>query len=224
MGVVAVTLILLVVWRVQIYRTKRRPIDVNAIQSQLLAQLGLGATATMKDNEVGVTVTVVPVDDQRLELEKAELLKLKIALLNTVAAKLDMSAPNAWVQLGPSPLRALVVVFQKPPGHIDERFSKKVADFDQELQSNSILLVGMKTTSVMVALPKRTPHEINRSGLARSHTIANGNSGEVFKGELTEGYLGRKRKTPVAVKMCQGEASESTQDNLLKEAALMVSD
>merc|ERR1712166_1000038 len=148
------------------------------------------------------------------ELEKAELHKLKIALLNTVAASLEMSATNAWVQLGPSPLRALVVVFHKPPGHIEEIFSKKVADVDQELQSNSILLVGMKVTSVMVALPKRTPHEITRNDLARSHTIASGNFGEVFKGELTEGHLGRTRKTPVAVKMCKGNVSESAQDNL----------
>ena len=221
-AITAVVLVLVIVWRVQIYRFKRRPIDVNAIQLQLLAELGLGATATMKDNEVGVTVTVVPVDDQRSELKGTDLDKLKVALLNTVAAKLKMSTTTAWVQLGPSPLRALVVAFHKPPGHIDEMFSKKVGGVDQELQSNPILLDGMKVTSVMVALPKRTPHEVPRSALARDCTIASGNSGEVFKGELTERHRGRTRKETVAAKMCKGKASESAQDNLLKEAALMV--
>ena len=127
------------------------------------------------------------------------------------------------MQPGPSPLRALVVVFQKRSNHNDEEFSQTVAAFDQELQGNPISLTGMKLTSAMIALPSRTPREIVRKAVARIHTIASGNFGDVFKGELTEGQMGRTMQVIVAVKVCKGKSTEIAQDNLLKEGALMVS-
>jgi hypothetical protein len=222
-AVIAIVLLLLIVWRVQMYRFKRRPLDVNAILLQLLAELGLGATAVMKDNEIGVTVTVVPLDDHNSELEGKALDKFKNTLLKMAADKLKMSASNAWVQPGPSPLRAVVVVFSKAPGHTDEAFSQKVADFDRELQLCLMSVGETRMTSIMIALPSRTPREIVRNALVRINTIASGNFGEVFRGELAEGQMGRSVKFIVAVKVCKGKASETAKDNLLKEAALMVS-
>jgi len=220
-GVIAIVFVLMITWRVQVHRIKSRPLDLNAIQLQLLAELGLGATAAMKDTQVGVTVTLTPLTDQSPEPHGGVLDKLKRSVLKVLATKLKISPFGAAVQPGPAPLRAVVVVFHKPDDYREDVFSQKVTDFHNKLQTSPMSYGGMKLTSAMVAMPTRTPREIHRNALARIETIASGNYGEVFKGELSEGRLGRTMKTIVAVKVCRGKTSETAQDNLMKEAALM---
>jgi len=224
-GVVAIALILLIVWRVQVYRIKCRPIDVNAIQQQLLAELGLGATADIKDTEVGVVVTVGTLNDQGSELNPTTLHKLQRAVkdsaLQAIAGKLDMAIFRAWVQPIYLPWHALVIVFQKPSSYSADEFATKVAEFDTELKVAPILLPGVKLTAALVALPNRTPRDILRRALTRVGVIASGNFGEVFKGELSESHMGRTLKVIVAVKVCKGKSGGNEQENLLKEAALM---
>eukprot|EP00040_Diaphanoeca_grandis_P029880 m.175857 g.175857 ORF g.175857 m.175857 type:complete len:1282 (+) comp31832_c1_seq5:147-3992(+) len=222
LGVTSLVAVILVLWRLQVYRLKHCPVDMNAIQLQLMKDLGLGTTVNMKNTEIGVTVTVSKVDFRSPELEGFALESFQNALLRTVADRLKISSLGAWVHPGPSPSRAFVLVFGKPAENV-ELFERKVrVTLDSQLKAEKCSLNGMKLTSAVIAVPRQTPREISRQSLLRLDAIGHGNFSDVFKGVLSEGRDGSILKVVVAVKVCHTKSTELAREDLLKEAALMV--
>jgi hypothetical protein len=221
-GVTLLAALIVIWWRVQIYRIKHRPIDMDAVQMQILADLGLVAVATMKDSEIGVTVTVRPVTDENEELEAGALVTFQDMLLILLSERLNIPRGGGWVHCGPSPVRVFVVVFVKPQGHNVESFARDVEKIGQEFKENTCTLGKMIITTAAIALPCRTPREISRQAVLRIDVIGEGNFSEVFKGVLSEGRDGHMMKVVVAVKACHTTSTETARESLLKEAALTV--
>eukprot|EP00040_Diaphanoeca_grandis_P036065 m.228619 g.228619 ORF g.228619 m.228619 type:complete len:1687 (+) comp33543_c0_seq1:183-5243(+) len=211
-------------WRWKIYQMKHRPIDINAIQEQLLADLGLAVSADIKHNEIGMTVTVVPLDTTVRALTESDLAKFETTLLKFIRKRFKLPQNvNGSVKRGPPPFGVFMLVFPKHTGLSDEQFAHLILLLDRDCQAR-LISVGVskyRITSAAVACPRRTPREIVRSNLLRLDQIGQGNFSEIFKGELSESHHGQTLKVLVAVKASNSKSSEIARENLLKEAALV---
>jgi hypothetical protein len=221
---VVLCLVVVVVWRIQVYRLKNRPVDMVAIQLQLLADLGLSVSADIADTEVGVTITTVKLDKTADEKTEDERDDFEAVLLQTMQRRFMFPFAGSWIHAGPAPVHNVimfVVVFTKDVDYDEEIFALDVARYNNLLQSTVVAMDGYRITSAAIACLRRTPREINRKHILRIEAIGAGNLGEVFKGELSEMQYGQTIKVPIAVKTSRSQ-SETVREDVLKEAVLMV--
>jgi hypothetical protein len=224
-AVVAVVVLLVIVWRVQVYRLKHRPLDLSEIQTQLLAELGLGLSAKMTDTQAGFTVTVTPLDTAFEDVVGSDapgLNQFQTKLISATRKRLQFVPAQATVEPGPAPIQAFIVIFPKSEYHTSDEFATDIGKFDREVQSSSTVFGGYRVTSATIACTSRPPRELSRNDIMRIGQLGEGAFGEVFKAELTEFTAGHKLEVITAVKSLHlNSASEQSRNNLLKEGALM---
>eukprot|EP00040_Diaphanoeca_grandis_P027124 m.153705 g.153705 ORF g.153705 m.153705 type:complete len:2258 (+) comp30843_c0_seq3:182-6955(+) len=224
-GVVA----FVVLWLVHMYRLKRKPVDMKAIQEKMLEEMGLTASANIKTGEVGVSVHVTRVGNEHAQPSEAEVDGLKHAVASLMRDRFHYSNEEERVELGRSPINEVVVVYNKRRRHTEEDFSRDVSILNDDLQADPSAMVVSSMfhiTSVSVAILPRVPKEIMRNNILRLHEIemGSGKFTDVFKGELSEIQQDLTLKVIVAVKSTRSSHSsqeEEARNTLLKEAALL---
>ena len=237
--VVAVMVVALVAFRIQVYRLKYQPVDINSMQEKVLQSLGLAASTDISPLEFGITLVLahpVILGDAFRSSLVAALRKavpkltspLELAKITSASQALHHHHHHHHHHHAPAATtnRVLVVMPKR-------RLRPDVAEHTVEallgLTARHALPVGTGTSIVDagVAIPRRVPREIGRKHLTRIRQLGEGSHGQVHLYQLGERDTGIPTYN-VAAKSVKAQdadvvsASSSTNARrmLLREAAL----
>ena len=235
-----------VAFRVQLYRIKHRPVDMDAMQAEVLEGLGMAQPKDIGDHEFGILLTTGAeidadaTDANHVPEPVAEQLMASVA---KIVPRLAAELQRARVTISESHSKQLLLVIPRPHGismrsDIAERAVAAISrhvkgqntrDLDQHSHHHhhhhlhghhQLAIAAVPVTAASLAVPHRTPRELGRTLLTRMTHLGNGAFGEVDLYQVDES---RQRGVPpykVAAKMVK-LGSSAGMVALLKEAALM---
>ena len=237
MGVLTAVLFIVVAvavaYRVQLYRIKYRPVDMYAMQTEVLEGMGMAQPKEIGDHEFGILLTtgtdptgVTPVPETVVQQLVASVAKIVPGL----AAEL----PRARVTIAKSNKAQFLLVIQRPHGSgaqsdVAERAVAAISRHVQrhkahapnlQQQQQQLTIASVPVTAASLAVPHRTPRELGRNLLTRMAHLGKGAFGEVDLyqvDELRQLGVPPYRVAAKTVKL----GSPRGLEELLKEAALM---
>lgn len=228
-GLVVLLLGVLALWRHRALKAQNQPVDMGAVQDEVLGGLGMAAL-TIKPSELGMAFTfsdslahaALATHDlgelgDSVGVDLLAELRSRQGLPTALATMLK--APSTTIAVYPAEAEC-VVVMKRTPGakrSSDERFAavlhKRITRRKTSLEQQYAVV------AVDVAVPKRVPTELNRRNVLRLKTIGEGNFGVVFKATVSSSTVAVN--ITVAVKTLKA-ADANDRNQLLREAALMV--
>ena len=221
---------------------KRRPIDVGAMQDEVLRSMGLGIIKNIKPDEFGFTLSLGSADGS----DTAALSELFTAAQSSVSKQGQESEQQAnnWQQFqgyvatavaGASPrlTKALtraritvsnpatleLLVIMSKSGHSSSIGEATVATLHKAATKHKLRVGEHPVVDVGVACPRVIPREIERKCLTRLHMLGEGAFGVVQLCVVDERHTGAPPFN-VAAKTVKAD-SGGNRDDLLREAALM---
>ena len=221
-AVLALMLVALIAFRIQLYRLKNRPIDVSEMQQDVMASLGLAATKDIGKSEVGISLVLDRTAiDASLELPgrfKAEL----VTMLSRAVPQIKRALEGAKIC---SPghnhtTKRVLVVLQKGDlkgaGSIDHA----VEDLARKAGKGKLSVLEFNVIEANVAVPQHVPREVARAALTRLQPLGAGAFGVVFQYQLKE--RGAMMPVFIAAKSIKAgvDGSAEARKALLREAAL----
>jgi len=230
-ALIGAILITLVVVRYEIYRSRNRPEDMEAMQAEILDTLGLGgASLSVATDEVGWKLAFGASfsrsrvhQDHTLDAVYARALLESIRKLAGLPARLAkmLREPTTKVTLDSDNNAALLRLklpknYELAPG-TQERFG--VALNIRAKQKKISIDCKHYIEEVSVAVPVHVPRELDRHSIERLGLLGEGNFGEVFKASIRSTALGSVAITAAIKTLKTTDATGRSE--LLKEAALM---
>lgn len=223
--VLLVAIFLLVVMKAKLYYAKRKPEDMEALQSAILNELGLGTTYDIGSNELGLTIRFKKLNDGALSTEadttstpfEKDLIRVVVRIVKTGSATVHEDTIKVTQQDGEK--NVALMIFARPVDGSDDYDSKVTGSLVRSVAKGKLVVKDKVATEVCVRVPKKVPREIDRKNVMRLALLGEGAFGEVFKGQVTEPKLGVPAYL-IAAKLVKAEGGNS-KDDLLKEAALM---
>ena len=235
-AVLGLIMIVLVSTRVQLYRLKHRPIDMEAVQGDVLAGLGIGVAKDILDHEFGIMLELAADQGDNMIADISAYQAQLVSAVAEYVPRLAHEFKQARISPSEHGPQKLLLVIPKPVashtlGSIKGSIKGTTATTDvpewtvavltKEISRRGGLPFGPTGSVVFVslAMPNHVPREMNRSCLTRLAPLGSGAFGEVFLYEVNE----PKRGIPpyqVAAKTVKPGGSMG-RDELLKEAALM---
>ena len=210
-----------IAFRVQVYRLKHRPIDMDAVQAEVLDELGLGISKSIGDHEFGVLLTMRTALDATVIVEERHVKQLTQLLVKALP-KLSAELAIARVTVVEQDRAKLVLVVQRPRrcGVHSDIAERTAATISKQVQTRSLSIVSTEIIAAALAVPRRTPREIDRRWLTRMDHLGAGAFGEVDLYWVDESKQRRVPPYKVAAKTIKPGATAG-RDELLREAALM---
>ena len=230
-AVLCVILAVLMTTRVQLYRISRRPVDMKAVQGDVLTGLGMGVVKDILDHEFGIMLGFEHELDivegsvgQRRASSSLQSESELIVMVATHVPRLKKELEHARVMLSEHDPNEMLLIMPKPGGlgktsaDIPER---TVSSLAKQIRRRGILPVGTTNSAVSVrlALPHCVPREMDRGLMTRLALLGAGAFGEVSLYEVNEPKRGIPPYRVAAKTVKPGGALG--RDELLKEAALM---
>ena len=223
-SVVGLMLVLLVGFKVQVYLLKHRPVDVSAMQHDLMESLGLVATTDIGRREVGISLLLdtavadaAGVGGELPPQLRAEL----VAALSKAVPQLRQAMQGARVTSPGGSSKRVLVVLQQQSIKGAATVERAVEDLARKAGRGKLLLAPHHTVvDAIMAVPQRVPREVPRSALTRLKLLGEGAFGEVHKYQLDE--RGAAMAVFVAAKSIKAGAKGGAEarQSLLQEAAL----
>ena len=183
-GIVGLLLIVVVVTRVQLYYANHRPVDVAAMQSKVLKDLGLALPTTIMDHELGLLLTFI---DSTLNLieqmdDGAEAWVDITKSLQSETLKHVPSLRNgmefAKITAVESTKPQILLILPRPPGGRDETTERILS---AAARRGKYSAGGYHVGWVELAAQVTVPPEVNRQTLTRLIPLGDGAFGEVWK-------------------------------------------
>ena len=218
----------------QVYRAQNRPVDLDAIQSQLLQSLGMGGAAfDIEADEIGLTLVFAPSlaawagvskDIGALADDCATQTLDALRHLSGLSARYArmLKSQGTTLVVNPSDGTGLLRV-KRPQGtlgaHAEEEFATalqlRLAKHQRDVDGSLV----HKVVEVAVAVPKRVPVEISRHSVLRLEVIGTGNFSEVHKATISPAHRGGVQQLAAVKTLKSGDSPARAE--LLREAALM---
>lgn len=211
--------------RYQVYKARRRPEDLGALQSEILSSLGVGCTLDIRPDEFGISLQCSGLSDMaasELDGVEREIRRALKEFFPTYSTTKRLDLNNAQVKAVKHENR-VILVFRVPARKVaskDAIEGATLAVLQSLITSKHLALSnGFKVNDAGVAIPRRVPREVPRGSVTRVSILGEGNYAEVVKCQVTERDRGIP-PYPVAAKIAKTAKSDA-RDDLLKEAALM---
>eukprot|EP00038_Savillea_parva_P006120 m.161761 g.161761 ORF g.161761 m.161761 type:complete len:2425 (-) comp12114_c0_seq1:110-7384(-) len=216
-------LVFVVRQQVKLRRERNRPMNLKDIQGDILKELGVGAQLDIREHEVGISLLFESLDNLTVNSDDDEVhLKEQLQdVLQRVKGYVVPSSPDDTRIMIHREHNRILLIMPRPPGPRGNGYEDDLVASVRKSSLRRTLVVGpdLVIKDATVAVPSQMPREIPRSFVLRLGVLGEGNFGEVFKAMLTN----TTRSVPsqvVAAKTVKG-GSDSTRDDLLREAALM---
>ena len=216
-AVLLVILAAFVATRIQLYRVKHRPVNLDAMRDEVMAGLGLMRN-DIGDHEFGVTLTLTAdVDPADVASFKSELI---LAIHKTIP---KCNLEHARVAVAETRHAQVLLVIPRPAGRskMSDFAERTVASLKARAGKQAIAVRANSITDASLAMPTTIPREMDRGTLTRLELLGKGAFGEVCLYQVTERQ--HTRTVPaysVAVKTARSGANVGREE-LLKEATLM---
>ena len=160
--------------KVKLHYAKRKPEDIEALQSALLADLGLGTTYDIGPNEFGLTVRFKDLDDGTLSAHadapatpfEKELVQIVARIAKT--ANVTVIEGSTKVAQQGDDKKVALMIFVRPAGSSDAYNSKLTGSLVRNVAKGKLVVMNKIATEVCVRVPKKAPREIDRK-IGRAH-------------------------------------------------------
>jgi hypothetical protein len=177
-AVVGLFVIVLAVSQYRVRRARRRPVDMSAVQDEILTSLGMGgASHNISKDEFGIMLQFGPAvlreyaDDEgeasRVAMDILKTLRGLHRLPNRLSAMLRDKSTTAVLETTDS----AVLLRMKRPKHCNIKSATEelfVAALQNRVEGRKISIDGRHYPSeVSVAVPKRVPQELDRHSILR---------------------------------------------------------
>ena len=232
-GILIVVLAWLIGLRVHVHMLKHRPVDVGAMQQNIVRRLGLAAIRNVGPLEFGITLTLANAVDVVAGQFRSDLVaalrkaapKLATNLATATVANAAASVPSAAGANAAAPIartshRVLVVISRQ---QLPRRVAESTVETLVGLVANGKLRIGTNAVvDARIAIPRVVPREVSRQALTRIDLLGEGQHGAVYEYQVHEKNTG-VLPYPVAAKTIKATAHNNVSGRhvLLKEAALM---
>ena len=203
-----------VAFRVQVYRLKHRPVDMDAMQAEVREGLGM-SVPNIRSGEFGLVMSF----EAELEAELDPVFKKQLrATVARHVPRIASELQNAKITISELNPRQLLLVMPRPRGYDEQSdiAERCAATISKLARKRKLSVKASVVHSASVAVPIRVPREFDRKQLTRVTQLGEGAFGEVHL------YQVEQRGVPpykVAAKTIKPGATVG-RDELLKEAAL----
>jgi hypothetical protein len=195
-GLMALLLVVVAVTRIQVYRARRKPVDMTALQDEIRASLGMTTAMNVNAGEMGLTMTFgtsiasafegldrVHAEARARDLSDGLLTELRkqSGLPQRLSEMLNQNTTTVSVDVASA--TALVVMKRPLNGTLKADSEDEFAFSLQQRANNRKIVVNGEhaVAEVSVAVPRRVPRELDRHSFLRLGVLGEGFFGEVCR-------------------------------------------
>ena len=220
-SLLAVLAVAAIATRQVVLHARRQPVDLAAMQADILAGLGLGSALNISTDEIALTLSLEassPVENwSAFEAALLVVLRQLSGLPSRLIRALREQTTTLKIEGNSALLRMKRPATAK--SNVGEVFAtslhRKVTQRNVHVQDRIFI------NDVSIAIPTRVPKELDRRHVLRLGSIGAGNFGEVFKATVKTASLGGGSVSLTAAVKTLKTSTDESRANLLREAALM---
>ena len=220
-SLLAILAVAAIATRQVVLHARRQPVDLAAMQADILAGLGLGSALNISTDEIALTLSLEassPVENwSAFEAALLVVLRQLSGLPSRLIRALREQTTTLKIEGNSALLRMKRPATVK--SNVGEVFAtslhRKVTQRNVHVQDRIFI------NDVSIAIPTRVPKELDRRHVLRLGSIGAGNFGEVFKATVKTASLGGGSVSLTAAVKTLKTSTDESRANLLREAALM---